>query len=54
MWGTIQPKWILEIEKQKKNIDPIYGPSEVMITHDLHKAKWFNGFIVNLSEDLNK
>ena len=51
MWETIQPKSILEIDK---NIDPISGLSEEIITYDLNKAECFNDFIVNISGDLNK
>lgn len=51
MWEIIQPKSILEIDK---NIDPISDLSEETIRHDLNKAQCFNGFIVNLGGDLNK
>ena len=51
MWETIQPESIFEIYK---NIDPMSGLSEEIITYDLNKAECFNDFIVNISGDLNK
>ena len=37
-----------------KNIGPISGPNEEIITHNLTKAEYFNGFFINISENLTK
>lgn len=37
-----------------KSIGPISGPNEVILTHSLAKAEYFNDFFVNISEDLTK
>ena len=37
-----------------KGIGPISGPNDVILTHNLAKAEYFNDFFVNISEDLTK
>ena len=37
-----------------KNIGPISGPNEEIITHNLTKAEYFNDYFINISENLTK